>query len=360
MVVQVFCRGIVLEIVESEDSISYPYVVFSDLHLHNWSQFSHTLPNGRNNRLQQILDAIHLGVKKLIEAGGRHIVITGDLFHTRGVVKPSVLNPVIDLFRRICAYDIKVHSIPGNHDLEGTNSDSLGNAMHSLTSIPNFNCYTAPTFLKRSNHLFVPWFEDSQKTLKLGNEKAKQYPNLTLFAHVGLNGVIPARIGNTLDPKDFLKEDYKYVFCGHFHNHVSFDARAYSVGALTHQTWSDIGSKAGFLIVHEELVEHFETEAPKFLHIPEDSFGIGNVNNCYVRFGGNQSEESAKELKELLLKNGALAVLDQSTRPSLIEKRHEHLVTVDLGIDKALEAYCKHTFGDDWEKIYNECVKLKS
>jgi DNA repair exonuclease SbcCD nuclease subunit len=347
-----------IKVLESDSFISYPYLVLSDIHLHNWSQFSHTEKDGTNSRLQQILDAISAAVAHLAEIGGRDVVITGDLFHTRGNVKPSVLNPAFDLFREICAHNIRIHNIPGNHDLEGINSDRLGNSFTVLSGIDNFKIYVEPTVLS-GRHLFIPWYEDSQIIPKIANQKVIEYPNLTLFAHVGLNGVVPARIGNTVNPKDF-SEDFKYVFCGHFHNHVSFDSRVFSVGALTHQTWSDVGSKAGYLIVYENRVEHYETKAPKFIEIPEDCFGIGNVKNCYVRFKGEDTEESALDLKESLLAAGALAVLDQTTRPTLVDKSYEKTIDMDLGLDTALEAYCKNMFGDNWKAVYEECLKLKS
>jgi DNA repair exonuclease SbcCD nuclease subunit len=335
--------------------IAYPYLVISDIHLHNWSQFSYTLPNGRNNRLQHTLDAISEAATKLKEVGGEDIVITGDLFHTRGNVKPSVLNPTVDLFEELTKNGFKIYAEPGNHDLEGINSDTLGNAMHSLNMLSNFTCFTVPTETL-SGHLFIPWYEDSAKVLKLANERSKQNPKLTLFAHVGLNGVIPANLGNTLNPADF-DESFKYVFCGHFHNHVAFDARVFSVGALTHQTWSDVGSKAGYLIVYEDRVEQYESSAPTFVR----SMGSGSVSfhNKYVRLEGIYSPERASQLKEEAGKEGALAVLDQTTRPTIIEKKHEEVVKVDLGLETALESYCKHTFGDKWQKVYDECVKLK-
>jgi DNA repair exonuclease SbcCD nuclease subunit len=344
-----------LEVTYSEATISYPYAVISDVHLHPWSQFSYTLPNGRNNRLQQILDGIEQAATHLLKIGGNDLVITGDLFHTRGNVKPSVLNPTVDLFADLTSRGVTVHGIPGNHDLEGINSDSLGNAMHSLSMLSDFTCYTSPTLLS-SKHLFIPWYEDSKKILNLANERSYPNPNLTLFAHVGLNGVIPARIGNTINPDDFDK-GFKYVFCGHFHNHVSFDGRVFSVGALTHQTWSDVGSEAGYLIVYEDRVEHFATNAPTFIAYESDAT---KCHNKFVRLRGTYSESDCKSLLQDIKRKNALAVLDQTTRPTLVEKRHEHEIKVELGIDAALEAYCKHTFGDNWQKVYDECVKLKS
>jgi hypothetical protein len=51
-----------------------------------------------------ILDAIKEAADKLRKVGGKDLVITGDLFHTRGNVKPSVLNPTLDLFSDLICY----------------------------------------------------------------------------------------------------------------------------------------------------------------------------------------------------------------------------------------------------------------
>jgi DNA repair exonuclease SbcCD nuclease subunit len=343
----------------SHNTIKYPYVVISDIHLHNWSAFSHTNSSGVNNRLQHILDAIELAANSLQCSGGSDLVITGDLFHTRGSVKPSVLNPATDLFRKLTDEGFTIHAIPGNHDLEGKNSDSLGNALHTLCSLPAFHCYVQPTLLA-SNHLFIPWYEDSEGTQNIATKRSYPNPKLTVFCHVGMNDVVPGKIGNTLNPSVFLEKDFKYVFAGHFHNHVQFDNRVFSVGALTHQTWNDVGSKAGFLIVHEDRVEHHETNAPKFIDITAPLPKRERWGNYFRIKGVELSQEAVDELTKKMKDYGALAVLDQSTRPSIIEKTYKHSIDVDLGVDAALEAYCKNNFGSKWKKVLTECLSLKS
>jgi DNA repair exonuclease SbcCD nuclease subunit len=339
------------------NEITYPYLVISDVHCHNWSAFAYTNDRGINNRLQHILDGIDLAAKHLVDVGGRDLICTGDLFHTRGVIKPSVFNPTFDLFSDLSARGITNHHIPGNHDLEGIHCERLGSAMTSLAAIPNFYVYDKPTLV--GQHLFIPWFEDSQKIPKLANERSKTNPNLTLFCHVGLNDVVPGAIGNTVDPDDF-SEDFKYVFCGHFHNHVSFHSRVYSVGALTHQTWNDVGSKAGYLIVYEDRVEHYETQAPKFIDAIDAMICLHDVPGNYYRLKGELTDDQANTIIRDLKERRCLAVLDQSTRPSIIEKTYEHTVDIDLGLDSALEAYCKNTFNDNWKAVYEECLRLKS
>jgi DNA repair exonuclease SbcCD nuclease subunit len=199
------------------------------------------------------------------------------------------------------------------------------------------------------------------EVLNLATKSTTLFSNLTVFCHVGLSGVMKSNIGNVLNADDFLKQDIKYVFSGHFHNHVAFDARVYSVGSLTHQTWSDLGSIAGYLLVTEEKVTQHETAAPKFVLLPEDCFGIGKFHPpSYVRITGEETEESITELREICLKNGAIAVQDLSTRPTMIEKKAVRAVDIDLGLDSAIEAYCKNTFGERWSEILKEAQEVKN
>lgn len=339
--------------------IEYPYCIISDVHLHNWSSYSHTNVDGVNNRLQHILDAITEAVTALRARGGRDLIITGDLFHTRGKVTPSVFNPTFELFKRLST-DIRVHTIPGNHDLEGKHSDRLGNAVLALSGVPNFNVYNEPTILAEK-FCFIPWEENHQESLNLATKGTNLFPNLTLFMHVGLSGVLPGNVGHTINTNDLEKLGAKYVFSGHFHNHANFNSRVYSVGALTHQTWGDVGSAAGYLLVTEKGVEYYETKAPKFVVQTEsDWVGIRAKGN-YVKI---KDIEVTNELADDLIKGqmslGALAVVDQSTRPTIIKTDASKEVTVDLGINTALESYCKRRYGDDWERVYNACLSLKS
>ena len=89
-----------------------PYLVMSDVHLHDWSAFSQ-VDNGVNTRLKIILREIVRAAGHLKKHGGDKIVITGDLFHVRGKLAPSVLNPVTDVFRRLVESGFEIHALPG-------------------------------------------------------------------------------------------------------------------------------------------------------------------------------------------------------------------------------------------------------
>jgi hypothetical protein len=76
-----------------------------------------------------------------------------------------------------------------------------------------------------------------------------------------------------LDPAELSDLGFNRVFVGHFHNHKSFEnGKVYSVGATTHQTWNDPGSRAGFCMVYPDRVEFIPSSAPSFVDIkkPEE------------------------------------------------------------------------------------------
>ena len=336
--------------------IGYPYGIISDVHLHNWSAYSGSTSRGLNSRLQEILNEISRAANTVLGAGGKDLIITGDLFHTRGVIKPSVFNPALELFKKLIEMGLKIHTFDGNHDMEAKVVDEMQSSLYGLASLDGFNIFYEPTVVD-NKFLFVPYTENYQEVLELATKGTKLFTNLTLFCHVGMSGVLPGNLGHTLHPADFDTLDLKYVFSGHFHNHVSFNSRIYSVGALTHQTWGDVGSLAGFVIVREDEVKHYETKAPKFVDFGPDAPLAGN----YVRIRDLElTQNEADDLVALIKGEGALAVLEQSTRPTIKKKDHSKEVKVDVGLDTALETFCKHTYGDKWKEVFDACLKLKS
>ena len=339
-------------------TISYPYAVLSDIHFHNWKSFSHINENGINNRLQIIVDAVLYAADTLIDCKGKDIIITGDVFHTRGKLNPSVLNPVIDCFKNIITNNgANIYILAGNHDLEFKNSDNLGSALGALAEIDGVYVFNKTT-LVGEEHLFIPWHENFGNVLHIANKKAKEISKLTVFCHVGLNGVIPANLGDTINPFDFSKE-LKYVFSGHFHNHVNFGNRVYSVGALTHQTWSDVGSKAGFLIVRENQVIHVKSDAPRFIEWALTGHEPTGPN--YVKIKNvTLPQKEADMFKQQLLEDGVLAVIDESTRPTIKRDDRKYEIEIDRGADTALTDYCMNTFGDDAKEVLKKCFDLMS
>jgi hypothetical protein len=90
------------------------------------------------------------------------------------------------------------------------------------------------------------------------------------------------------------------------------DGRVYSIGNLTPQTWSDVGTKAGFLICTDTDVKWFKSHAPGFVEIdsstdPDDVPLI--VDGNYVRVKTTSTKVADHEaLRQFLTESGAAGV----------------------------------------------------
>ncbi|MDP9155349.1 MAG: hypothetical protein M3O74_13975 [Pseudomonadota bacterium] len=106
---------------------------------------------------------------------------------------------------------------------------------------------------------------------------------------------------------------FKRVFSGHYHNHKEIvPNKVWSIGALTHQTWGDVGSKAGFLIVSHSQVKWHSTRAPQFVDIdgsldPSEVALLCDGNYIRVKVS-NAKPSEVSAIRDGLMKHGALGV----------------------------------------------------
>lgn len=312
-----------------------PYVVLSDLHLHSWHAFSKPVESEVikgaviNNRLEGLLSEIKRAATEVKAAGGRRMFVTGDVFHVRGSVAPSVLNPTLDLFSEIVKSGVDVFVLPGNHDLEGKTSCRVGSAVTALESVGVHVAHT-PVLLSDCNVVMIPWMEDLEELKKTAADlfgtpaalrDAAKF--LTLMIHAPIDDVITGLPNHGLTAGDIAKLGYGRVFSGHYHNHKVFphedipDA-VISVGALAHHNWGDVGTKAGFLLVSDAGVEWRASHLPSFVDISgdmskEDAEMLADGN--YVRLKTSSATTAqVNELREWMLKSGAHGVVIQHTK----------------------------------------------
>lgn len=240
-----------------------PFAIMSDQHYHNWSAFSEIHNNGMNSRLRYLISQTRACAAELRSRGGNVIYCAGDMFHVRGQVEPSVLNPVFDLYAELIEQGLDIRCIPGNHDLASNETTKLGNAMQSLEHAGAKVNTTSSVYFDHKLAM-IPWEPDLKKVKgRLENVGSKlDYA----IIHAPLNDVIKGIPDTGLDPAELAEYGFKGIFVGHYHNHVNFNDKVYSIGAIAHNTWSDVGSKAGFVIVNEDqTVEHIDSECPRFI-----------------------------------------------------------------------------------------------
>ena len=292
--------------------MKYPYALVADLHAHNWSQFSQVNANGLNSRLATILSELTRAARALVAAGGDTLVIGGDLFHVRGSIAPSVFNPTVEAISEVVKMGVTVVIIPGNHDLEGKHADQLGNAMQQLQLIEGVIVLTEPSGI--DDVFLIPWVEDLDELRAQMERFADSSRDLVI--HAPMNGVIKGLPDHGLDPQELAQLGYRRVFSGHYHNHKETAENVFSIGATTHQTWSDPGTAAGFLLVHEDRVEFNESQAPAFVNIDAaseiDPFKVGGN---FVRLRLKDVEpDDLLAIKRQLEADGALNWVDHCTK----------------------------------------------
>jgi len=344
-----------------------PYGLISDTHHHGWSAFSTVLESGVNSRLQFLLDETMRCAKEVQAVGGDMIIHAGDLFHVRGSIAPSVLNPTLDCYGEIVRSGMKVVILAGNHDLEGKESKRVSSAITALEGIgcKVINSYAAG-FMALDHVVLIPWTPNIAE-LKNLIEKAKLNDpkgpaDLDLVLHAPIDGVIPGIPDHGLSPEWLKDQGFKRVFAGHYHNHKDFGGGVYSVGALAHHTWSDVGTKAGFLIVNNKEVVWRSSRAPSFVEItaetdPDDVPLLADEN--YVRAKINSTKQKdVEELRAWLTDCGAKGVVILSHKEATVTKRDGATVKAGASLETSVADFIKAQSYASPEKLAILCQDI--
>jgi DNA repair exonuclease SbcCD nuclease subunit len=293
-----------------------PYGLISDTHNHLWSAFSTTLPSGVNSRLQMILDDTKRCAAEVKKAGGDTMYHGGDLFHVRGSIAPSVLNPTQDCYEEIIKSGINIVINAGNHDLEGKEALRVSSA---VTAMERIGCkvINRPSYGATDDMAIIPWIPN-MGDLRVAIEAIDpaDRPSCDLLLHAPIDGFMPGLPNHGLSDTYLALLGFRRVFSGHYHHHKDFGNGVYSIGALTHQTWGDINTKAGFLIVSDDGVKHYASHAPSFIEIdgltdPSDIPLLVDGNYTRVKITSAKSSD-VETMRQFLLDSGAKGVLVQA------------------------------------------------
>ena len=331
------------------------YAIVSDLHLHNWSQFSVTDDLGVNSRLKIILDQLEQSADNLLKSKGNRLYIAGDVFHVRNSLEPSTLNPTLDCIAGLVARGVDVRVIPGNHDLGTRHTTWNSNASSSFASL-GVKVVVEPTYFEDDNVVMLPW-EDSVKGIrKTMIEWADKHPGSDCILHSPLNGVIRGIPDTGLEPTQLKELGFNRIFCGHYHNHVNFFDRVYSVGALTHQTWGDVGTLAGYLLVDNDSVRQVESTAPKF--IDYDASNRTAINGNYVRAKAEITSSSEVSGYEQALKQlgAAGVVIHPIVKPK--QTRTESTVQAGASIETSIRDWISANKPDQLDAVFEICSDI--
>lgn len=333
------------------------YGLISDIHFHDWSAFSKKDSNGLNTRLVTTIEAFKEAIAVMVAHGVRTVFVTGDIFHVRGSVKPTVFNPVKRMFEDLVSfYDINFILMPGNHDLEDEEVTPYGCSFDSLNGDKIIvNKYPSILVEPYVEFAIIPWIKDRDKLIAEIESMAKRVKNVgasVLLLHAPLNDTIPGLPNHGIDPSDLAGFGFGAVFSGHYHNHVVHPGNVVSVGALTHQTWSDVGTKAGFLLYDtgSGVIEHFPTRAPEFIKF-DAKLPMNQVVGKYVMVETSKamSEAQIEKVKEGLQAAGAEAVVVRGAKRTSATSRSTAVVSPTQSLQSVVVDYARDKYGEDAE-----------
>lgn len=235
-------------------------VMFGDLHLDNFRQFSTITPKGLNSRL--VIQSHVVGqVVKLVEKfkkEGRnpHIVFTGDIINSQGESLHKMVYRVAYYTAKRLAAVAPTYMICGNHDIY-RNIDLASNfdAVQDLWGVR----VTAQVPLDGHTIDLVPWECNIPKRNR-GD---------ILIGHIPLIG---DEFGNVFD-KDGISRDeligYKKIFLGHYHTRREFKVKgadyATYIGAVMANSFSDSNEQRGITVLDDDEVRFIPIESPQFI-----------------------------------------------------------------------------------------------
>lgn len=345
--------------------------IISDTHYHAFTQFAKTTSAGENSRLTEQLDATLESARAMKEAGCCSLYHAGDMFHVRGFVSPLVLNRVIECYSKIInEIGLEVRILAGNHDLETKESVFYASTSSALKAIgATVVCDSVSGKLFPDDKVaMVSWHENNAELLSIIKTTAKHVDEMygegecsqwNLIIHAPVNGVIMGLPDVGIDADELAECGFKYVFSGHYHNHKRVNDTVYSVGALTHHNWGDIGSLAGYLLVDDSAVTHRETSAPKFLDLADCD--EGEIAGNYVRAKGTvESDEDALAMRKSIEALGAKGIVCAFVKTSSIVKSTSETSKID-SLRDSVGAYCKGyaSTGDvDEKRLYSVCEDI--
>ncbi len=312
--------------------------LFSDLHAHPFQQYARVLPNGRNSRLQDALDAIAGVRRSAVEHGACAVVFGGDLFHTMGRLDVATLNGV---FTEIAAFSVDhlpVFLLVGNHD----QADKTGrHALEVFKVLEHVVVMDEPGWYAHSGApglavYGLPYRDDTNAVRTLLDAIPPSPASVggrLLVLHAGFDGAKTGpheyRMASELAAGD-VPDGFDLVLSGHYHLPQWIDERrriAY-IGAATHQSWGDANQPRGHAMADLALrtLARFESGAPRFLRLPPSEIDKARPGDFVELLLPHDADEAATEAAQ-----SALAVAGVGGGQVVRAPRPERAPTARLG-----------------------------
>jgi DNA repair exonuclease SbcCD nuclease subunit len=313
-------------------------IIYTDLHCHPYP-FGASIneETGRNSRLQDCLDVLDWTANIVHDRGADARLFIGDMFHIRGRLAPSVINPISDHFETVHHrgwwQPFIDFLIPGNHDHEHRVKGE--HALHSLRGdgvwVRDGHGYEVINDGGKLRGLGIGWvaYEPSVVELKAKVKQVAAEARLQegverkiLLIHHGVDGSMPNIPDCGFGPADLPIDTFDWVFCGDYHNHKELiPGRAWMVGAPLQHTFGDVGQTRGCVVLDTATgtVEFIENSAaPRFVTVDlvdgkMKVMGAKDVKGNFVRVRADD-QKALEKLAAKITDMGARAVQTELVR----------------------------------------------
>lgn len=287
------------------------FLVFSDLHLHNW-QYGATYSNGWNSRLLAQQNVLNQIVECCEERNINNVFFCGDLFHTHGKVDAACLSIASNFFQKLLHRDIEAVVLIGNHDL--VDKEKTINSLRWLGGYSNIS------LIIKNSYFVCPGMVCAATSYTENKEYLEDILDNTskdsfVFMHQGVSGIPVGSdfvIPNEILTPDMIPSHVKHAFTGHYHSHKRINDKLTIVGAPMQHTWADSGEDRGWLVVDSETGEYERvlSNAPKFVKISGQTLShyTKDIPGNYIRIEEDIKENDKEELRKHFMGSGALSV----------------------------------------------------
>jgi len=325
------------------------FIVFSDLHLHSFDDFSKQVTYdfyGKNiTTTDRVVDQIKTidKVFDLAEDNEADIIFCGDFFHSRGRVATQIFNIGFkSIYENMKMHPkVNLYMLVGNHDQK----DATRLPEHSLEAFKAIDRVVVldepTTYLDVSEGVRIcalPYSDD----IEFLKEKIKEFTEVVkdeswynlLIGHIGVDGSEVGRYSHRLEGAfsvgDLHPDKFDYICLGHYHKRQFLGGtdNTFYVGNTIQQSFSDEGQDKGVFLLDLENIgygkpEFIPIDNKKFITLTEVNENTQDiVDNNYVRFVLPQ--DKAQEVETFKEESDNIRVE--------IQKEYKSETRIDIGV----------------------------
>lgn len=286
--------------------------MFSDLHVHNWTDCAHV--NGpTTDRLLDTLSVLDAVRVYALEHKIKSVVFGGDLTHTPGLLRTSATQLLVEALRRFVKDGITIYSDAGNHDFQ----DKSG-VFNSIKILDLAGLLIAKSFVRINSDLavgFVPYSDDTSSVYITAEQHYKRGADMIVYHHgfAGAKTFNEYIVRNPLQSKKLPKVSWS--LSGHYHERQSLPGVDYIGSPLQHHRGEGTEPK-GFIVIDTStnITSFVALNTPRFVKVVGTD-SVEDIEGNFVDLYVSEKEEFA--LRDVIRQARYVNVF----RPEEVKKR---------------------------------------